>query len=131
MHLICTLSQALFLVARLTTQVMPASAQGEPSNVSEAGYPNPTATPSLGPKFIVHFENDHCSAQQQREIRGTLSNVAQMADRILLWQRDFYHDWEMEMKTWFGDDVDEQKTWIQSRYIFILVLISITDCATR
>lgn len=117
MHLTTyVLSQALFLVAILTTQARSATtAQGEASSVSEAGYPNPTATPTLDHKFIVHFENDHCSAQQQREIRGTLSNVAQMADRILLWQRDFYHDWEMEMQTWFGDGVDEQKTWIQSR----------------
>lgn len=131
MHLIYILSQALFLLARLTTQTTTASAQRGPSDVSEAGYPNPTAVPNLKYDFIVHFEKDHCSAQQQREIRGTLSNVAQMADRILLWQRDFYHDWEMEMKTWFGDGVDEQKTWIQSRYLFILILMSITDCATR
>ena len=115
MHLTYTISQALFLLARLTIQTTSASAQGESSNVSEAGLPNPTAKPELDYKFILHFEDDHCSVQQQREIRGTLNNVAQMADRLLLWQRDFYHDWEMEMKTWFGDGVDEQKTWIQSQ----------------
>ncbi|KAM0802519.1 hypothetical protein BDR22DRAFT_819622 [Usnea florida] len=109
--LLAKISGAAFINTSISTN---SSSEKAAANASIRGLPNPGTTPAFDYDFNVIFEGGRCSASQQATILETMAYVAGLSDRIKLWEEDSFHDWQPEVKYWFGENPQSKDAWIKS-----------------
>ena len=96
-------------------------------NATLLGIPSPDTTPSFDYNFNVIFKGGRCSASQEATILKTMADVAGLSDRIKLWENDIFHDWQPEVKYWFGENPQSKDAWIKSNAALFSVIDLVVD----
>ena len=101
------------------------------ANASLLGIPSPDTTPDFDYNFNIIFKGGKCSASQEATILKTFADIAGLSDRIKLWENDLFHDWQPEVKYWFGENPQSKDAWIKSNGALFPPIDLVVDVTVR
>ena len=126
---ISTNSSGVQVHALLQNEATATNSSGE--NATLLGIPSPDTTPSFDYNFNVIFKGGRCSASQEATILKTMADIAGLSDRIKLWEKDSFHDWQPEVGYWFGENPQSKDAWIKSNATLFSVIDLVIDLTVR
>ena len=141
--LLATISAAAFINTSISTNASgvtahallknesTATSQKDYANASILGLPSPDTTPDFAYNFNIIFKGGKCSASQEATILKTMADIAGLSDRIKLWEKDSFHDWQPEVEYWFGENPQSKDAWIKSNGALSSFINFVVDVTVR